>query len=181
MDFDQLGISLVNAKGDNIAYVLKILDKFGIEHVCLLDKGDEHFVPKTTHGAVYATDGKEFEDDLMTSARVGSIIRSLELISSTTSNQHRLEWVKGHIQGCGEFNSWESLLEVLDADDLEQLQLRQLQKEVLKWIRKPNVKSLTFGRAVAKQTSPNEIPSVCRNVIKEVAKRAQHNIGEASG
>ncbi len=181
VDFDRLGISFVNGKGDNITYVLKILDRFGIDHTCLYDQGDEHYVVGVSRGGVHATHGNEFEDDIIDSVQVGSIIKALELISSETSNRNRLGWIKGYIEGCKGLSDCESLLTMLETGDLGQPQIDQLRAEALKWIKKSKVKGLTFGRALAEVTTTNEIPKVCQNVIKDAAKRARRKMGMING
>jgi putative ATP-dependent endonuclease of OLD family len=150
VDFDQLGISFVNGKGDSITYALKILDRFGVDHACLYDQSDEHYVVGVSRGGVYATYGNEFEDDIIDHVQVSSIIKALELISSETSNRDRLGWIKGHIEGCRDLSDWEDLLTILETGGLEQPQIDQLRTEALRWIKRPKPIFNTFGNPIAR-------------------------------
>lgn len=181
VDCDQLAISLVNGRGDSMTYALKVLDRLGIDHTCLYDQGDGHYVVGVSHGGIYATDGDEFEDDVIASVQLGSIIKALELVSSETSNEHRLGWIKRHIGGCEGLGDWEDLSEVLERGDLGQTQMDQLRTEALRWIKKSAVKSLTFGRALASVTTTDELPKVCQDVIKDAAERARRKMGVVNG
>jgi predicted ATP-dependent endonuclease of OLD family len=181
VDFDQLGVSFINTEGgDKMGYTLKILDEFGVDHTCLHDRGDDHEVDVSS-GGVHATQGDEFEDDVLISVKLSSILKAVELVSSESSNANRLGWIRGHIDGCENFYETQDLVRALDAGNLEEDQVDRLRREMGRWIKQPKIKSLAFGRALAQMTSEDEIPEICRVVIEDAANRARHKIGVEHG
>jgi len=50
-----------------------------------------------------------------------------------------------------------------------------------KIIKRSEVKSLAFGRALAEVTTTDEIPEVCQDVIKDAAERARRKMGVVNG
>lgn len=178
VDFDQLGISLVNAEGSSITYTLKILDEFGIDHVCLHDRGDDHEVDVSS-GGTHATQGDELEDDVVASVEVSSILQAIELVSSESSNADRLGWIRGHIEGCSEFYETRELVDALEAGELHPDEVDKLRAEARRWMLK--TKNLSFGRALAQATTEDEIPEVCRDLVEDAAGRARRKLGAGGG
>ncbi|MGB8215492.1 MAG: AAA family ATPase [Anaerolineales bacterium] len=168
LDFDNLGICIINSSGDNMQYAMKVLGTFKIPHVVLYDRGDNHTVDNISKGRLFPSKNNEFEDDLFETAQLKSLIKAVINSNSDESNQYRFGALKGMIDECAKIADLEGLVSLIENDSLKPDSVQLLWKEVKNWIKKS--KGLFQGKMIAQETSEEEIPKYICEMFDDIRK-----------
>jgi len=168
IDFNHLGVCVINPKGDNIVYAMKVLDAFNISHVVIYDNGDNHAVDGVSRGRLYPSKNNEFEDDLLEGAHLQSLISAGIMSTFGNTNDERLRWVKGNIPECSHIQSLEEVIVLLNQNVLSAESVAKVRSQVKGWLK--HSKSMLLGKAIAKNTEEQEIPQYIKDAFEEVRK-----------
>jgi predicted ATP-dependent endonuclease of OLD family len=168
LDFNNLGVCLINPRGDNIVYAMKVLDTFNISHAVLYDRGDNHAVIGVSRGCLFPSKNNEFEDDLIESANLKSLINAAMNSAFGNTNDDRAAWIKGNIPECNQIQSLEEVILLIVGNLLSPGATDLLKNQVKSWLKKS--KTMFLGKALASDTEEGEIPQYIRDALGEVRK-----------
>lgn len=170
IDFDNLGIAVIQARGDAVKTVMALLESFGIPAFGIRDGDGKGIV---SEGRLFITEKLDFEEELIETnwSNRDNTLKTLinnyttqgenEIIEANALNKYVFKKDRSQFN---EFTSSLKLSEIPDSDTM-------LQKAYyLSWLRMK--KSIILGREIGNHLTEVEIPDIYKKVIHEAARNA---------
>jgi len=164
IDFDDLGISVIQAGGNSILQLLELADKFGIPAVGIKDSDGDN--SPTGRDNFYKTTKRDFEDELMFLVDDGkeSILR--DIINEYDSIGENREFDKNAINKRAH-RKYKYLSEPINHNlklsNIDITNLAYLKSYYVTWF--SINKSQALGRLIGKKLDETNIPQIYKNVI----------------
>lgn len=171
IDFDDLGISIIQARGDVIEVILEILDLFKIPAVGIEDRDDGN--KTSNHPHLYFTQLRDFEDDLIHKLLIENnkdeLIKEIFCAFDAVGLERKLEVKPLNKRGRIKYNL--HLSEITRDYKLSEIALSEinlLRCYYLTWFGLN--KSLTLGMMIGSHLENLEIPKTYINLINKAVE-----------
>ncbi len=173
IEFDDLGISVIQAGGEAIPELLTIASSFGISAVGVTDKGDGYNTP--VHPNHYQTDLMDFEDEIVSLVDSGkeSLLRSIVSKYDSVGEQREMTSEalnKRALEKYGVVTApYTVKLKLADISAGEKVKLKSF---FLTWL--SINKSYPLGKFIGETFTAAEVPAIYKKVILEAKKLVEN-------
>jgi len=170
INFDRLGLYILEAGGTSLKHYCTILQAFDIDFVLLCDSGDEHDTSQVDPKFVFTTEQKAFEKSVLHTAKISNLIRAIQDAVPESRNENRMNNIRGSIPSFSKLSSFEKLIEYLEnpENQISEEDDKKLRKEIFNGLK--DNKGLLLGRCIARHTNEDEIPGNIKAMFEYARK-----------
>jgi putative ATP-dependent endonuclease of the OLD family len=172
IEFDDLGICVIQARGDAIPQLIQIADKFGIPSVGITDKDNSTEPPTLSNH--FQTTHQDFEVELISLLDSGKETVLRKIIISYDSKGDQREMFVGALNS-NAFDKYKIVQERYTSNlklaDIPDADIVNLKSYYLTWF--SINKSFPLGKLIGETLSEDEIPTIYQTVIKKAQEIAE--------
>lgn len=174
-DFDDLGICVIQARGEAVAKLMQVADSFGIPSVGITDKDDGE--KKSSSPTHYQTNLRDFEEefiDLLLKAGQERTLRAI-LIEYDPKGIERIMNVEALKNRASRYKviDYEYMIDLKLADILDS-DILNLKSYYLTWF--SINKSFPLGKLIGDTLSSEQIPTIYKTVIEKAYNLTRENV-----
>lgn len=172
-DFDDLGIGVIQARGESVPQLIQIANSFGIPSVGITDQDDGENLPKFPNH--YQTSLRDFEEEIITlmiDSNKESVLRKI-IVDYDPKGEERIMEVKALNNRVSKYKIFASEYTAnLKLADIQLSDLPNLKSYYLAWF--SINKSYPLGKLIGETLSKDDVPLVYRKIIDEAYKMAKN-------
>ncbi len=177
-DFDDLGISVIQARGESVPILMEIVDLFGIPSVGITDKNKGDSLPIFPQH--YQTTLRDFEEEIVSFLLMGgdeSTLREIVMNFDSQGDQRIMMVNALNKQAKKKYNlSAIDYTNDLKLADIPSTDLTNLKAYYLSWFSTTGIKSFPLGKLIGETLTEKQVPIIYKTVFakaRELAKNAQ--------
>lgn len=173
MDFDDLGICVIQARGQAIPHLIEIAESFGIPSIGITDKDDGKIPPKKKNH--YQTNLRDFEEEMVTLLMDNGQERVLrDIINNYDLNEGEKKILMANALNKSAFRKYKVVNSQYDDKftvrliDIPTTDLNALKAYYLTWF--SIEKSFPLGKLIGDTLTEDQIPAIFKTVLTEAHK-----------
>jgi putative ATP-dependent endonuclease of OLD family len=171
IDFDDMGITVIQARGQSVPQVLNLSEEFGIPAVGVIDKDENTVFPIEPN--LYQTNARDFEEEIVRLVDAGkeNILRSI-VVEYDTLGDRRTMQANALKKANSRYGLGLGRIADVQLCDIDALNTALLKCYYLSWLR--ICKSHPLGRLIGEKLAPEDIPQIYKDVINKAMELAKH-------